>query len=114
MEDHAGSSSFVEGSTVAKLKKPIQQCSKPLPVDHRGRECASAVPAVLPSEGFVRLRQIIGDRKSDPPVVGVIPVSRATWWRGVKNGRYPVGIKLGDNTTAWRVEEIRAVIGAAG
>lgn len=54
----------------------------------------------LPSEGFVRLSQILV----------VFPVSRSAWWAGVKSGRYPAPKKLGPHTTAWRVQDIRALI----
>ncbi len=67
----------------------------------------------LPESGFVRLPQIIGDKKRGIPAV--IPVSKTAWWDGVKNGRYPRPVKLGPRTTAWRVEDIRALIsGKAG
>jgi hypothetical protein len=42
----------------------------------------------LPETGFVRLRQIIGDPKADPPIPPLIPVGKSTWWEGVKSGRY--------------------------
>ena len=65
----------------------------------------------LPESGFVRLPQIIGDTKRGIPAV--IPVSKSTWWAGVRSSRYPAPVKLGPHTTAWRVEDIRALIAAA-
>lgn len=56
--------------------------------------------ASLPETGFVRL----------PDVLKVYPVSKSTWWAGVKDGRYPKPVKLGPKITAWRVEDIRALI----
>lgn len=64
----------------------------------------------LPETGYVRLRQIIGDRKSDPPIPPIIPVGRSSWWSGIRCGRYPKGLKLGPRTTVWRVEDIRALL----
>jgi len=64
----------------------------------------------LPESGFVRLSQIIGDKKAKPPISPTIPVSKSAWWAGVKAGRYPEPVKLGPHTTAWRVEDIRALI----
>lgn len=64
----------------------------------------------LPETGFVRVRQIIGDPKAKPPVQGVIPVGRTTWWKGVKSGRFPSPIKLSPGVAAWRVADIRALI----
>ncbi|HOO50448.1 MAG TPA: AlpA family phage regulatory protein [Alphaproteobacteria bacterium] len=57
----------------------------------------------LPSEGFLRLNQIVGS-KTTP---AIIPISKSSWWAGVKEGRFPQPIKLGKRTTVWRVEDIR-------
>ncbi len=64
----------------------------------------------LPATGFVRLKQIVGDKKAKPPIPAVIPISRSRWWEGVRSGRYPPPVKLAPRTTAWRVEDIRALI----
>ncbi len=64
----------------------------------------------LPATGFLRLPHIIGDPKSRPPIPAIIPVSKSTWWAGVKSGRFPQPIKLGPRITAWRVEDIRKLI----
>lgn len=62
----------------------------------------------IPEIGLVRLSQIIGDKKKGIPPI--IPVSKSTWWDGVKKGIYPKPVKLGERTTCWRVEDIRALI----
>lgn len=67
----------------------------------------------LPETGFLRLPQIIGNKKTDPPIPAIIPVSKSTWWQGIKTGRYPQPVKLGERCTAWRVEDIRALIESA-
>jgi prophage regulatory protein len=43
-------------------------------------------------------------------VLQLIPVSKSGWYEGVKKGRFPQGVKLGPRTTAWRTEDIRALI----
>lgn len=64
---------------------------------------------VLPDTGFVRLSQILGNKdKGIPPI---IPISRSTWWAGVKSGRFPKPVKLSARITCWRIEDIRALIG---
>ena len=68
----------------------------------------------FPDTGFVRLSQIIGNPKADPPIPAVIPVSKSRWWQGVKTGRYPKPVKLSPRTTAWRVEDIRKLIETLG
>jgi prophage regulatory protein len=50
--------------------------------------------------GFLRL----------PEVLQLIPVSKSTWWAGVKTGRFPKPVKLGERITAWRAEDIQAYI----
>lgn len=69
----------------------------------------------LPEAGFIRLAQILGNPKADPPIPAIIPVSKSTWWAGVASGRYPKPVRtLGSRITAWRVEDIRALIESAG
>lgn len=56
----------------------------------------------FPRTGLVRLQQILAP-------AGPIPVSKSTWWQGVRDGRFPKPIKLGPRTTVWKAEEIRAL-----
>ena len=54
----------------------------------------------LPSEGFIRLSA----------VTRIFPVSKSSWWRGVKRGVYPRPYKIGPGTTCWDVKDIRELI----
>jgi len=54
----------------------------------------------LPETGFLRL----------PAVLKFIPIGKSSWWEGVKSGKYPQPVKLGAKITAWRAEDIRALI----
>ena len=58
---------------------------------------------------FLRLKQIIGDKKLG--IEPIIPVSKSTWWQGVKDGRFPQPVKLSERVTVWRVEDIEAIGG---
>ena len=58
---------------------------------------------VLPETGFLRL----------PTVLRVYPVSKSSWWAGIKAGKYPRPVKLGPRISAWKVADIRALIEAA-
>ena len=60
----------------------------------------------LPFTGFLRLSAIIAPN-------GPIPESKSTWWAGIKDGRFPKPVKLSTRITAWRVEDIRALIDTA-
>ena len=42
-------------------------------------------------------------------VLELIPVSKTTWWAGVKSGKYPQSCKLG-RCTFWKSEDIRKLI----
>ena len=55
---------------------------------------------VLPAEGFVRL----------PVVIKILCIGKTSWWSGLSEGRFPKPVKLGPRTSAWRVEDIRALI----
>lgn len=59
---------------------------------------------LLPETGFVRL----------PTILKVIPVSKSTWWNGVKTGHYPKQVKLSSRASAWRVEDIQKLINDLG
>lgn len=66
----------------------------------------------LPQMGYLRLTQILGNKKTNPQIPPLIPVSKSTWWAGVKSGKFPKPIRgiLGPRITAWRVEDIRQLI----
>jgi prophage regulatory protein len=62
------------------------------------------------SQAFLRLRQIIGDKSSCPPVPPIIPIGKSAWWAGVKAGRYPQPVKLSPRVTVWRASEVLALL----
>jgi len=68
----------------------------------------------LPATGLVKLKTLLGNSKTNPPILPIIPVSRTTWHNGVKSGKYPKPIKLGEHSIAWRVEDIRALLEELG
>lgn len=53
----------------------------------------------FPQTGFVKVQTILS----------VIPVSKSTWWAGVKAGKYPKSIKHGASTF-WKAEDINNLI----
>ncbi len=54
----------------------------------------------VPTVGFLRL----------PQVLQLVPISKSAWWEGCKTGRFPKPVKLGPRTTAWKAEDIAALI----
>lgn len=68
----------------------------------------ATTPNQLPETGFLRLSQIIGNKKTNTPAL--IPISRTSFLNGVKSGKHPKPVKLGARTTAWKVSDIRELI----
>jgi len=63
---------------------------------------------IVSGDRFLRINQIIGDK--DRGIAPIIPISKSSWWEGVKSGRYPKPIKLGPRTTVWKYSEILALV----
>lgn len=73
----------------------------------------SIPPIPLPLDGFVRIAQIIGDKRRGIP--GVFPVSRSAWYSGCSRGVYPAPIRApGTRASLWRVADIRALLAKLG
>ena len=87
----------------------------------------------LPETGLLTRAQIIGQEevtkeqadenrkrgkgpKRPRPGKGAInPVGKTCWWEGVKSGRFPSPVKVGNGRGSfWKVERIRALIASAG
>ncbi len=91
---------------------------------------------ILPSEGYLRLTQIIGQpeitpeqaeqhrnqtattrngkpkfrhKRPRPGIPAIIPISKTQWYAGIKAGIYPAPLHLG-RTAVWRVADIRALL----
>jgi hypothetical protein len=66
----------------------------------------------VPEERYLRLKDIIGSPKDG--IKPIIPVSRATWYAGVKSGRYPKSYPLSGRTVGWKESEIMALLDVIG
>lgn len=49
--------------------------------------------------GFLRL----------PQVLEILPISKSTWWKGIREGRFPKPVKLSERTSAWLRADIDAL-----
>ena len=58
----------------------------------------------IPTTGFLRLSQVLT----------FIPISKSAWWEGCKTGRFPKPVKLAPKTTAWKAEDIAALVKQLG
>ena len=75
-------------------------------------EPAMTGPLALPEVGFVRIDHIVGNPKKG--ILGVFPVSKSSWWEGVRRGIYPPAYKIGLRAVGWKIEDIRALIKETG
>jgi len=96
-------SKISQKSNLAVIEKVVE----PLSPGKADAEPVSNRQAVSES-GYLRLEQIIGNPKKG--IKAIIPVSKSTWWAGVKSGRYPKPVSLSERTTAWKTSEIMALL----
>jgi len=61
--------------------------------------------------GLYRIKSIVRCKGGGSPLIDVSP---ATWWAGVKSGRFPKPVRLGTRITCWRGSDLLALIEAAG
>lgn len=60
----------------------------------------STMPINLDMPGFQRLDSVLA----------IFPVSRAAWYAGIAEGRYPAGIQIGKRSVAWSNASLKALI----
>ncbi|WP_084604910.1 helix-turn-helix transcriptional regulator [Desulfonatronum thioautotrophicum] len=49
---------------------------------------------------LLRLRQVLQ----------ILPISKSSWYKGIKDGKYPTPLKLGKRTSCWFAHEIYELI----
>ena len=55
----------------------------------------------MTEDKLLRINQIIP---------AILPISKTSWWNGVKSGLYPQPVKLGPRTTAWRESDVMRIV----
>lgn len=63
---------------------------------------------IPPTTRYLRMSQILGDPKADPPIPAILPIGRTTFLNGIKSGKFPKPLKCGDRINIWRDNEIYA------
>ena len=53
---------------------------------------------------------LIGNPAANPPIPPLYPVSKSTWLKGIKEGRYPAPVRLSAKKIAWRRSDVLALI----
>jgi predicted DNA-binding transcriptional regulator AlpA len=56
-----------------------------------------------PTDALVRIGKIVGPN-------GLIPISRSSFYQGIRDGIYPKAVRLGKRTSVWRMSELMRVI----
>jgi predicted DNA-binding transcriptional regulator AlpA len=61
------------------------------------------------NEQYLRVANIIGDKTSKPPILGIINMSPSGWYSLVKQGIAPRAIKIG-RASFWRKSDVISFI----
>ena len=79
-------------SALARVRKAVKKKKTDAP--------GKTVAINLDIPGFQRLESVLA----------IFPVSRATWYAGIAEGRYPAGIQIGKRSVAWSNASLKALI----
>ena len=88
----------------------------PDPEPERRRSIKSTSPRAARRIGTATAADLVLPPTSDdalwrlPTVLQRYPVSRSSWWAGVKSGRYPAPIRISSRCVAWKASAIRDLI----
>ena len=55
---------------------------------------------------WLRLADIVGDTKAEPPIEALIPVSRSTIYRLIAAGKFPAPVKPLPTISLWSLDEV--------
>lgn len=50
--------------------------------------------------GYIRLK----------PLLRILPISKSSFYAGIKSGKFPCPVKLGPRTSAWRISDIAIIL----
>lgn len=63
---------------------------------------------------FYRIWHILGDKNANPPIPPIIPISRSSFYAGIKEGKFPAPLRISARVSAWRGEDILKLLEALG
>lgn len=61
--------------------------------------------------GVYRIKSICRTKEGSTPL---FDLSASTWWAGVKSGRFPKPVRLGERMTCWRGSDLLALVESLG
>ena len=77
----------------------------------RIRRACPPIQSVMPDDALVRVRQIIGDPNSEPPLPAYLSVSRSKFYALVRDGLLPPPVRLpGSTSSLWHLGSLRAAV----
>lgn len=78
----------------------------------RTRVSYAPIASGLTPDARIKLPQIVGDPKADPPLPGIFPASRTQLYRLIQQGKFPPPLKpfAGCRASYWRYGEVLAAI----
>ncbi len=65
---------------------------------------------IIPATSYLREAVLIGSPATPnrAKTRGILPCSRSSLWRWIREGKFPRPQKLGDRITAWRASDVAA------
>ena len=57
-----------------------------------------------------RVETEMGGLLRQKQVLELIPISSTSWWRGIQEGIFPKGHRMGPKTTVWKASDIQDLI----
>lgn len=64
------------------------------------RKITEQLDSECPMLGFIRL----------PAIIKLLGIGKTSFYKGIREGRFPKPVKIGPRTSAWRVSDIRELI----
>ena len=94
--------------TVSFFSKPYTKVKNPSALA-RVRKAVKKKKTDAPGKTVVINLDMPGFQRLDS-VLAIFPVSRATWYAGIAEGRYPAGIQIGKRSVAWSNASLKTLI----
>jgi predicted DNA-binding transcriptional regulator AlpA len=85
---------------------------QPTPKPQRTRASYAPIASGLTPDARIKLPQIIGDPKAEPPLPGIFQASRTQFYRLIQQGKFPAPLKPfpGCRASYWRYGDVLAAI----
>jgi prophage regulatory protein len=110
---------FSELMNMVRLRVLAENNTPPSSEIQSEQEPNPTEPLVQPKDtiqelGFLRIWQILGDNKAKPPIKPLLPISKSSFYAGIKKGIYPAPVKLSKRASGWRTKDIRILLESMG